>query len=145
MYDFDYIFTIPERPEEIAWEPPTYDPPDMTVDKAVVTEINGLWYVKGYRDGAEVSTQGGWETCDEHVNAVLYNAEGNEVEHEVSLPLTDTEALTLAVMELAELAGVSLEALSEPVRELLSERAESAMRVVDERRLLNDVVVKKGG
>ena len=70
-----------------------YDEPDMTVDRAEVVQINGKWYVKGYRDGLEVVTMGGWDTQDGHVNAVLYNSDGIEVAHEVVETLDPVEFL----------------------------------------------------
>ena len=56
---------------------------EIIVDRAEVVEINKKWYVKGYLDDIEVVTMGGWETQGEHVNAVLYDSQGNEVEHRI--------------------------------------------------------------
>ena len=81
-----YIFDIVE-PQEIeeAYMPEIPPETDVTVDRAVVVEIGGLWYVKGYREGKEVLLFGGWEAMEGHTNAVLYDAQGNEVPHDLEL------------------------------------------------------------
>ena len=56
---------------------------EIIVDRAEVIEIRGKWYVKGYLDGTEVVTVGGWDTMDEHANVTLYDADGNAVEHKI--------------------------------------------------------------
>ena len=89
----DIINEIPEYPGEPIYEPEPCELPDMTVERAVITQINGKWYVKGYRDDVEVVTQGGWATQGEHVNAKLYDSEGNEVEHTIVDELDPVEVM----------------------------------------------------
>ena len=88
-----------------------YEPPDITVDRAVVAESGGKWYVRGTRNGAEVAVMGGWATQAEHVAAKLYDASGAEVPHELpGQELSDVEVLMLAVAEIAEIVeGIRVE------------------------------------
>ena len=124
---------------------------EIIVDRAEVIEIRGKWYVKGYLDGTEVVTVGGWDTMDEHANATLYDAAGNEVEHKIKEPspaLSDTDALIIAFAELADALNVPMDTLSEPVRERLEEKLDAArlreVTIVDERRREDTVTLEPG-
>ena len=59
------------------------EPDSLIVDRVDVINKNNHWYVIGYLNNIEVIKMGGWDNMEDHVNAVMFDAEGNEVEHTI--------------------------------------------------------------
>ena len=93
----DIFDEITEQDQPI-YEPEPMPEPDVTCDSAYIVEKGGKWYVEGYRDGQLIISMGGWPTQGEHVNAVLYDAQGGEVEHEMAETEDDDFEEALAIL-----------------------------------------------
>ena len=131
----DIYFDAPDYVEE-GWlfdgvsfsEPP--EPPDESVDRAVVVEINGKWFVQGFRDGVMISQMGGWSSFAGHVNAIFYDNDGNVVPHEygeftpVAMKLEEIGLACSAIIHAGVVVGGKKYSLTEHDQiELMAQRA----------------------
>jgi len=108
-------------------EPEPIEPHDLTCDTAHIVQRHGKWFVDGYRDGQLIVSMGGWDEMEAHVNAVLYDSEGNEVEHVLAEPrLSDIDVIMIAIAAIANETGVNLDAMPELVRDRLETKLEEA-------------------